>query len=137
MVHKFRQKRKKLIKMTWALISNFVLGTSRLNQLGQCIDGFIFGWKWNHILYLKFCNALYGFKFRYSEKGNTISIKEYIFLYVWCYEFVPQVQEELDGVAGKKAMPQYADRDKTPYTEAVIHEIQRLGDIASLRWERV
>ncbi len=41
-----------------------------------------------------------------------------------------RVQDELDEVVGKGNQPTTADRTKTPYTEAVIHEIQRLGNVA-------
>ncbi len=40
------------------------------------------------------------------------------------------VHTELDEVIGKGVQPRFEDRHKTPYTEAVIHEIQRLGNIA-------
>jgi cytochrome P450 family 2 subfamily J len=40
-----------------------------------------------------------------------------------------RVQEELDSVFGAGQAPAAHDRDKTPYTEAVIHEIQRMGNI--------
>ncbi len=41
-----------------------------------------------------------------------------------------KVQNELEEVVGKGIQPTISDRNKTPYTEAVIHEIQRLGNIA-------
>ncbi len=40
-----------------------------------------------------------------------------------------KVQEELDEVVGKGIQPKTVDRCRTPYTEAVIHETQRLGNI--------
>ncbi len=42
------------------------------------------------------------------------------------------VQKELDEVTGKSRLPLYKDRTKTPYTEAVIQEIFRLGNILPL-----
>ncbi|KAM3829175.1 cytochrome P450 2J6-like isoform 2-T2 [Vipera latastei] len=48
----------------------------------------------------------------------------------------PEVQEEcwkeIDTVVGNKAMLKFEDRKKLPYTNAVIHEIQRISNVAPL-----
>ncbi|EDL24216.1 mCG118149, partial [Mus musculus] len=43
-----------------------------------------------------------------------------------------KVQKEIDQVIGSHQLPTLDDRTKMPYTDTVIHEIQRFSDLAAI-----
>uniref|UniRef100_A0A8D1C455 Cytochrome P450 2J2 n=1 Tax=Sus scrofa TaxID=9823 RepID=A0A8D1C455_PIG len=58
-------------------------------------------------------------------------------LYMALYpEVQEKVQAEIDRVLGQSQQPSTADRESMPYTNAVIHEVQRMGNIIPLNVPR-
>ncbi|XP_004484591.1 cytochrome P450 2J2-like [Dasypus novemcinctus] len=51
-------------------------------------------------------------------------------------EIQVKVQAELDRVIGTSQQPRMADRERLPYTNAVIHEVQRMANIIPLNVPR-
>ncbi len=82
--------------------------------------------------WLNFKNVIIDFLMAGSE--TTSSSLSYAMLFMVLHpDIQAKVQAELDEVTGRGArMITSDDRTKTPYTEAVIHEIQRLGNITPI-----
>ncbi|KAG7316725.1 hypothetical protein KOW79_020266 [Hemibagrus wyckioides] len=69
---------------------------------------------------------------------TTTNTLRWALLYVIKYPLIQEkVQEEIECVIGKTRFPTMADKANMPYTNAVLHEVQRKGDIVPLNMARV
>ncbi|KAM4688879.1 cytochrome P450 2C21-like [Discoglossus pictus] len=64
---------------------------------------------------------------------STVSTMKYCLVIMAHFpDIQAHVQEEIDKVTGSMRPPEIMDRPQMPYTNAVIHEIQRITDLASV-----
>ncbi len=64
---------------------------------------------------------------------TTVTTLRWAILYMIGYpEIQTKVQQEIDAVVGRERLPNLSDKDKMPYTEATLMEVQRIATIAPL-----
>ncbi|TSN30208.1 Cytochrome P450 2J6 [Bagarius yarrelli] len=69
---------------------------------------------------------------------TTTNTLRWALLYMIKYPLIQEkVQEEIESVIGHTRFPAMADKANMPYTNAVLHEVQRKGDIVPLNMARV
>ncbi|XP_039590603.1 cytochrome P450 2J6-like [Polypterus senegalus] len=68
---------------------------------------------------------------------TTSTTLRWALMYMMKYRDVQEkVQKEIDAVLGRDQPPSMQDRNNLPYTDAVIHEIQRMADIIPINMAR-
>ncbi|XP_036035286.1 cytochrome P450 2J3-like [Onychomys torridus] len=73
----------------------------------------------------------------FAGTETTAATLRWALLYMSVHQEVQgKVQAEIDRVIGHGRQPGTADRESMPYTNAVIHEVQRMGNIAPLNVPR-
>ncbi|KAK1164243.1 cytochrome P450 2J2-like [Acipenser oxyrinchus oxyrinchus] len=70
--------------------------------------------------------------------ASTSTTLRWALLYIMKYpEIQEKIQAEIDSMIGQARQPSMEDKPNMPYTEAVIHEVQRMGNVAPLNVPRM
>ncbi|XP_026501982.2 cytochrome P450 2J2-like, partial [Terrapene carolina triunguis] len=74
----------------------------------------------------------------FAGTETTSTTIRWALLYMALYPDIQErVQAEIDAVIGQSRQPAMDDRDNMPYTNAVIHELQRISNIVPLNVPRM
>uniref|UniRef100_F7EGH8 Cytochrome P450 2J2-like n=1 Tax=Monodelphis domestica TaxID=13616 RepID=F7EGH8_MONDO len=74
----------------------------------------------------------------FAGTETTSTTLRWALLYMALYpEIQGKIQAEIDRVVGQSRQPTMADRENMPYTNAAVHEVQRMGNIIPLNPPRV
>jgi len=80
---------------------------------------------------INFYNVLIDF-FQAGSHTSSNTLKWAVLFMILHPDIQERVRKELESVFGPGQKPSYIEHLKTPYTEAVLHEIQRKGDILTV-----
>ncbi|XP_027708573.1 cytochrome P450 2J2-like [Vombatus ursinus] len=74
----------------------------------------------------------------FAGTETTSTTLRWALLYMALYpEIQGKIQAEIDRVVGQSRQPTMADKENMPYTNAAIHEVQRMGNIIPFNVPRV
>ncbi|XP_036610923.1 cytochrome P450 2J2-like [Trichosurus vulpecula] len=74
----------------------------------------------------------------FAGTETTSATLRWALLYMALYpEIQGKIQAEIDQVIGQSRQPTMADKENMPYTNAAIHEVQRMGNIVPFNVPRV
>ncbi|XP_068106954.1 cytochrome P450 2G1-like isoform X2 [Hyperolius riggenbachi] len=79
-------------------------------------------------------NLLYVLHSLFMGASDTVSttLRHALLIFLKYPDAEDKVREEIDRVIGRDRLPRMDDRLNMPYTQAVMHEVQRFSDIAPL-----
>ncbi|XP_074121896.1 cytochrome P450 2J4-like [Sminthopsis crassicaudata] len=74
----------------------------------------------------------------FAGSETTSTTLRWALLYMALYpEIQGKIQAEIDRVIGQSRQPTMADKENMPYTNAAVHEVQRMGDIVPFNVPRM